>query len=189
MRSSKVKCDRLKQNAALDPKVLLSEAKCGIHKLGPFMYSGSWFHPMQICTVDADFFFFLNVAMHLYKSSCPSVRPSNCPQLFTSTEYGSFWVGKVIEWHCKLWYNELRWSSRFWCIPAVLVFCFLFLPLMLQRQRMPHNDNFGTCMKTVQYNCFHECKKIQRESNNFFSINIWCIERHELNTWQNLKWK
>ena len=64
-----------------------------------------------------------------------------------------------------------------------------FLPWMLQRQRMPHNDNYGTCMKTVQYNCFHECKKIQRESNNFFSINIWCIERHELNTWQNLKWK
>ena len=167
MRLSEVKRGRLKLNAALDPKILLSEAKCGIHKLGPFMYSGSWFHPMQICTVDADFFFFLNVAMHLYKSSCPSVRPSNCPQLFTSTEYGSFWVGKVIEWHCKLWYNELRWSSRFWCIPAVLVFCFLFLPLMLQRQRMPHNDNFGTCMKTVQYNRFHECKK-SRENQTIF---------------------
>ena len=121
MRSSEVKRGRLKLYAALDPleQSFAVWSKIRYPQPRPIHDSGSWFHPMQICTVDADF----------------------------------------------------------------------FSPLMLQRERMPHNDIFRTCMKTVRCNRFYKCKKIQRESNNFFSINIWCIERHELNTWQNLKWK
>ena len=55
----------------------------------------------------------------LHKKACSSVG-----WLFSEAEYGYLWRSKVIDWHRKQWYNKWRWSSRIWCTPAVLVFCF-----------------------------------------------------------------
>ena len=54
----------------------------------------------------------------------PSVGPSvgrSVPSYFQTPNMAVFEGKKVIDWHCKQWYNEWRWSSRIWCTPAVLV--------------------------------------------------------------------